>query len=75
MRLNFPSGDGKKTIPAWQKFFSIGILGAEAAQVANFPSEVLTDTLIWFPLRVMVLSPVAKAERAGSPLRSAQVSP
>ena len=78
MRQKVPSND-EKTISAWQKCLGFRLLRAEAVQVANFPSDVLTKTIIWFPLRAAVLSPVAKADWAASPLdilmRSAQVSP
>lgn len=36
-------------------------------QLANFPSDVLTNNIIWFPMTVIVLRPVAKAEWAASP--------
>lgn len=38
------------------------LLGAGAVQVANFPSDVPTNIIMWFPLRARVLSSVAKAE-------------
>ena len=61
MRQKVPSND-EKTISVWQKCLGFRLLRAEAVQVANFPSDVLTNTIIWFPLRAIVLSPVAKAE-------------
>jgi len=78
MRHKVPSSD-YKTILAWQNCLGFRLLRAKAVPVANFPSDVLTNSAIWFPLRAAVLGPVAKAEWAASPLdilmRSAQVSP
>lgn len=58
MRQNVPSND-KKTIVARQSL-GIRLPRLEAVQVANFHSDVPTNTLIWVPLRATVLSLLAR---------------